>query len=433
MKLLNLGVNHHTAPIDIRESVAVAPEVLRDALLDLRAYLKGTNAASSPEVAILSTCNRMEIYCAANDLDYTDNHLEAKAIDWLLAQKNMHHHELKPYIYSAKENMAVKHAFRVGCGLDSMVLGETQILGQMKQAVQHADEVGTLGSYLKPLFNKTFSIAKAVRGNTKIGSQSVSMASAAVRLSERIFGDIGNSKVLFIGAGEMIQLCANHFASRKPKQITISNRTLDKGHELAAVFSQQGIATEVFALQDLPSQLHQFDIVVSCTASSLPIIGMGMIKTALKARNRRPMVLIDLAVPRDVEPEIKSIRDIYLYSVDDLGEVVQAGQESRLQAVTEAESIIDQGVSEFYESLERRTVVPIIQSLQESTEQFKQIELEKARRRLAKGDDPMDVMATMAQALANKLMHAPIHALKTSPANELDDFKKIIASMYGQK
>jgi glutamyl-tRNA reductase len=411
MKLLNLGVNHHTAPIDIRESVAVAPEVLRDALLDLRAYLKGTNAASSPEVAILSTCNRMEIYCAANDLDYTDNHLEAKAIDWLLAQKNMHHHELKPYIYSAKENMAVKHAFRVGCGLDSMVLGETQILGQMKQAVQHADEVGTLGSYLKPLFNKTFS----------------------VRLSERIFGDIGNSKVLFIGAGEMIQLCANHFASRKPKQITISNRTLDKGHELAAVFTQQGIATEVFALQDLPSQLHQFDIVVSCTASSLPIIGMGMIKTALKVRNRRPMVLIDLAVPRDVEPEIKSIRDIYLYSVDDLGEVVQAGQESRLQAVTEAESIIDQGVSEFYESLERRTVVPIIQSLQESTEQFKQIELEKARRRLAKGDDPMDVMATMAQALANKLMHAPIHALKTSPANELDDYKKMISSMYGQK
>lgn len=433
MKLLNLGVNHHTAPIDIRESVAVAPEVLRDALLDLRQYLKNTNASSSPEVAILSTCNRMEIYCAANDLDDADHHLEAKTLDWLAAQKNIHNHELKPYIYSAKEDMAVKHAFRVGCGLDSMVLGETQILGQMKQAVQHADEVGTLGPYLKPLFNKTFSIAKAVRGNTQIGSQSVSMASAAVRLSERIFGDIANSKVLFIGAGEMIQLCATHFATRKPKQITISNRTIEKGHELAAVFASQGTPTDVFALHDLPGRLHDFDIVVSCTASSLPIIGMGMINTAIKARNRRPMVLIDLAVPRDVEPEIKSLRDVYLYSVDDLGEVVQAGQESRLQAVSAAESIIDQGVSEFYASLQRRTVVPIIQSLQDTTEQFKQIELEKARRRLGKGDDPMEVLSTMAQALANKFMHAPIHALKTSPAEELEDFKKIISSIYRQK
>ena len=433
MKLLNLGVNHHTAPIDIRESVAVAPEVLRDALLDLRQYLKSTNASSSPEVAILSTCNRMEIYCAANDLDYTDNHLEAKTLDWLVAQKNIHNHELKPYIYSAKEDLAVKHAFRVGCGLDSMVLGETQILGQLKQAVHHADEVGTLGSYLKPLFNKTFSVAKAVRGNTQIGSQSVSMASAAVRLSERIFGDIANSRVLFIGAGEMIQLCATHFATRKPKQITISNRTIEKGHELAAVFSNQGTPTDVFALQDLPTRLHDFDIVVSCTASSLPIIGMGMLKTALKARNSRPIVLIDLAVPRDVEPEIKSLRDVYLYSVDDLGEVVQAGQESRQKAVSAAEAIIDQGVSEFYASLQRRTVVPIIQSLQDTTEQLKQIELEKARRRLGKGDDPMEVLSTMAQALANKLMHAPIHALKTSPADELEDFKKIISSIYRQK
>ena len=433
MKLLNLGVNHHTAPIDIRESVAVAPEVLRDALLDLRQYLKSTHASSSPEVAILSTCNRMEIYCAANDLDYTDNHLEAKTLDWLVAQKNIHNHELKPYIYSAKEDLAVKHAFRVGCGLDSMVLGETQILGQLKQAVHHADEVGTLGSYLKPLFNKTFSVAKAVRGNTQIGSQSVSMASAAVRLSERIFGDIANSRVLFIGAGEMIQLCATHFATRKPKQITISNRTIEKGHELAAVFSNQGTPTDVFALQDLPTRLHDFDIVVSCTASSLPIIGMGMLKTALKARNSRPIVLIDLAVPRDVEPEIKSLRDVYLYSVDDLGEVVQAGQESRQKAVSAAESIIDQGVSEFYASLQRRTVVPIIQSLQDTTEQLKQIELEKARRRLGKGDDPMEVLSTMAQALANKLMHAPIHALKTSPADELEDFKKIISSIYRQK
>ena len=195
MKLLNLGVNHHTAPIDIRESVAVAPEVLRDALLDLRAYLKGTNAASSPEVAILSTCNRMEIYCAANDLDYTDNHLEAKAIDWLLAQKNMHRHELKPYIYSAKENMAVKHAFRVGCGLDSMVLGEPQILGQMKQAVRLADEAGTLGTTLHQMFQRSFAVAKQVRSTTEIGAHSISMSAASVRLAGQLFEDLSKINV----------------------------------------------------------------------------------------------------------------------------------------------------------------------------------------------------------------------------------------------
>ncbi len=433
MKLLNLGVNHHTAPIDIRESVAVAPEVLQDSLIDLRKYLHRDSAENQPEVAILSTCNRMEIYCAANDVEYEDHHLESRAFEWLAAQNNVHQNELRPYIYSAKESDAVKHAFRVGSGLDSMVLGETQILGQLKKAIENANQVGTLGTYLKPLFDKTFSVAKVVRGNTKIGAHSVSMAGASIKLVERIFGKISDCNVLFIGAGEMISLCANHFAGKNPKKIAISNRTIDRGSELLQTFSSQNLQTEVFPLADLPQHLSQYDVIVSCTASSLPIVGMGMVKTALKARQSRPMVLIDLAVPRDFEPEIKSLKNAYLYSIDDLGEIVNAGKANRLESIGEAEKIIEKGVVEFYETLGKRAVVPIIKSIQDVGEQYQKIELEKASRRIANGDDPMVVLSHMAIALANKFMHAPIHALKQSSDANLEEYKKIISKIYSSK
>lgn len=433
MKLLNLGVNHHTAPIDIRESVAVAPEILQDSLIDLRKYLQGKNSKSRPEVAILSTCNRMEIYCAANDIEYADNDFEKRAFDWLAAQNNVRGNELRPYIYSAKSADAVKHAFRVGSGLDSMVLGETQILGQMKRAVDYANQVGTVGAYLKPLFDKTFSVAKVVRGSTQIGTHSVSMAGASVRLVQRIFGDINKCNVLFIGAGEMIGLCANHFAGKKPQKIAISNRTLDKGSELIKTFADQNLQTEVFPLHDLPLYLHQYDVVVSCTASSLPIMGLGMINTALKARQYRPMVLIDLAVPRDFESEIKSVKDAYLYSVDDLGEIVSAGKANRTESISEAEKIIEKGVYEFYQALEKRAVVPIIKSIQDVGERFQRIELEKAGRRIAKGEDPMVVLSHMATALSNKFMHAPICALQNTSSENLEEFKKIISTIYSSK
>ncbi|QWE24000.1 glutamyl-tRNA reductase [Polynucleobacter sp. AP-Elch-400A-B2] len=433
MQILNLGVNHHTAPIDIRERVAIAPEHLQDSLLDLRNHLKGKYSDLTPEVAILSTCNRMEIYCAANDATYPDHYLEERTFDWLTSQKRLQGDALKPYIYSAKETDAVKHVFRVSCGMDSMVLGETQILGQMKKAVELADQVGTLGPFLKPLFHKTFSVAKAVRSSTDIGTHSVSMAGASVRLAERIFGDLKNSKILFIGAGEMIQLCASHFAGKRPKEIAISNRTVDRGDEMARVFAAKGLQTDSFPLQSLPTRLHDFDVIVSCTASALPIIGMGMIKTALKARNSRPIVLIDLAVPRDIEPEIRSLKDAYLYSVDDLGGVVNEGRNIRELSMANAEIIIDKGVSEFFQILQKRTLVPIIQSLQTTAERLKEIELEKAVRRIKKGEDPVEVLSIMAQALANKFMHAPINALQNSPNNEIEDFKRILSSIYSQK
>lgn len=433
MRLINLGVNHHTAPIDIRESVAVAPEVLQDSLIDLRQYLQGSNSDCRPEVAILSTCNRMEIYCAANDVGYEDHHLESRAFDWLAAQNNVRSNELRPYIYSAKESDAVKHAFRVGSGLDSMVLGETQILGQMKKAIESANQVGTLGAYLKPLFDKTFSVAKEVRGNTQIGAHSVSIAGASIKLAERIFGDLSECKVLFIGAGEMIGLCANHFASKKPKKIAIANRTVDKGSDLINAFTVQNLQTEVFSLSELAQHLHQYDVVVSCTASSLPIIGLGMIQTALKSRQYRPIVLIDLAVPRDFEPEIKTLKDAYLYSIDDLGEIVNAGKSRRLESMGEAEKIIEKSVTEFYQILEKKAVVPIIKSIQDVGDRFQKIELEKASRRIANGEDPMSVMASMATALANKFMHAPIHALQNSSSENIEDFKKVISTIYSTK
>jgi glutamyl-tRNA reductase len=433
MQILNLGVNHHTAPIDIRESVAISPGDLQDSLLDLRNYLRGSHAELIPEVAILSTCNRMEIYCAANDAAYPGHHLEERAFDWLTAQKRLRSDVLKPYIYSAKETDAIKHVFRVSCGMDSMVLGETQILGQMKKAVELADQAGTLGTYLKPLFNKTFSVAKAVRATTDIGKHSVSMAGASVRLAERIFGDLNNSKILFIGAGEMIQLCASHFAGRKPKQIAISNRTVDRGDEMAKVFAEKGLKTDSFPLQQLQSRLYEFDVIVSCTASSLPIIGMGIVKTALKARNSRPIVLIDLAVPRDIEPEVRSLEDAYLYSVDDLGSIVNEGRNNRELSMADAEVIIDKGVDDFFQTLQKRTLVPIIQSLQTNAGRLKEIELEKAVRRIKRGEDPLEVLSIMAEALANKFMHAPINALQNSPNNEIEDFKRILSSIYPSK
>ena len=432
MKLLNLGVNHHTAPVDIRESVAVSPEILQDSLIDLRKYLQGNNTEDQPEVAILSTCNRMEIYCAANDVDYAHT-LEDKAFDWLVAQNNVNKDELRPYIYTANEGDAVKHAFRVGSGLDSMVLGETQILGQMKKAVEYANQVGTLGSYLKPLFDKTFSVAKVVRGNTQIGAHSVSIAGASIKLVERIFGQVKDCSILFIGAGEMIGLCANHFAGKTPKKIAISNRTVERGGNLIKAFADKNLNTEVFPLIDLPKHLYEYDVVVSCTASSLPIIGMGMVKTALKARQSRPIVLIDLAVPRDFEPEIKSLKNAYLYSIDDLGEIVNLGKANRLDSIVEAEKIIERGVVEFYKTLEKRAVVPIIKSIQDIGEQYQKIELEKANRRLANGDDPMLVLSHMAIALANKFMHAPIHALKQSSDANLEEYKQIISKIYSPK
>jgi glutamyl-tRNA reductase len=415
MQLLAVGLNHQTAPLALREKVSFPGELLRDALSDLRRHLAGV----APEIAILSTCNRTEIYCATPDLEVAP----AEVTQWL----GRHGGEaagsakaLTENLYQLPTQAAVRHAFRVASGLDSMVLGEPQILGQMKEAARAAQQTGALGTHLHQLFQRSFSVAKQVRSSTAIGSQSVSMAAAAVKLARRLFEDLRECHVLFVGAGEMIELVATHFAAQQPKSITIANRSTERGHKLAQRFGGQSIS-----LADLPEKLPQFDIVISCTASSLPIIGLGLVERATKARKRRPIFMVDLAVPRDIEPEVRRLSDVYLYTVDDLGKVVQSGVEQRQGAVAEAEGIIETGVSGYMQWLGQRNLVPAIKTLHARGDALREIELEKARRLLARGEAPELVLAQLSQALTAKFLHGPTQWLQSS-AQDVDQAHAMI-------
>ena len=392
MALFTLGINHRTAPLPVREQVAFHAEELRRALSDLMSN------GHVHEAAILSTCNRTELYCQA---DTPQN-----AIDWLANYRRVPAHVIEPYLYSYPDRDAVRHAFRVASGLDSMVLGEPQILGQMKEAVRIARESGALGTTLNKLFQNSFAVAKDVRSTTAIGANIVSMAAASVRLAERIFERIADQKVLFIGAGEMIELCATHFAAKKPKQIVIANRTIDRGRALADRFGAVAIR-----LEDVSERLAEFDIVVSCTASQLPIIGLGLVERAIKARRHRPMFMVDLAVPRDVEVEVGGLDDVFLYTVDDLAQVVESGMESRNSAVVDAEAIVTARVDTFLHWLQTRETVPVIRSLRDSAERMRRHEIEHALKLLAKGEDPANVLDQLSQRLTNKFLHAPTQAL----------------------
>jgi glutamyl-tRNA reductase len=301
---------------------------------------------------------------------------------------------------------AARHAFRVASGLDSMVLGEPQILGQMKEAVRQADAAGTLGTTLHQLFQRSFSVAKEVRTSTEIGAHSISMAAAAVRLAGELFEDLRQVQVLFVGAGEMIELVATHFAARQPRGMAVANRTLERGERLAARFGAQALR-----LADLPSRLHEFDAVISCTASTLPIIGLGAVERALKARRRRPMFMVDLAVPRDIEPEVARLSDIYLYTVDDLSARVQTAGEKRQAAVQQAEAIIDAGVQSFTHWLDQRTAVPLIQALHRQADDWGTAELARARKQLAKGESVERVLQALARGLTSKMLHGTMAEL----------------------
>jgi len=411
MQLLTFGINHQTAPLAVREQIAFNAEAMDDALRDL------VDNGSAKEAAILSTCNRTEIYC--------NTQTPAQAIGWLSAYHHLPDTEIAPYLYLLPQAQGVKHAFRVASGLDSMVLGEPQILGQMKQAVRQAEQAGTLGFLLHKLFQRTFSVAKDVRSQTEIGANLVSMAAAAVKLAERIFPSIAEQKVLFIGAGEMIELNAVHFAARNPRQITVANRTLERAQTLARRINGQAIT-----LTDLPEQLAQHDIIVTSTASQLPILGKGMVERALKARKHRPLFIVDLAVPRDVEAEVAELNDVFLYTVDDIAEVVKDGLGARQSAVKEAEVIIDSGVSDFVHWMESREVVPTIRALRDHAERNRRHALEKAARLLARGEDPQKVLEQMSNGLTNKFLHAPTHALNQVHGDEREAFLELIHRLY---
>ncbi|QBE63656.1 glutamyl-tRNA reductase [Pseudoduganella lutea] len=420
MQLLAVGLNHTTAPVALRERLAFAPDQLGSAVRAARNWFQRTGGQGSEEAAILSTCNRTELYaasCAANPLD--------AGAHFLADFHQLNYAELRPHLYMLPQHEAVRHTFRVASGLDSMVLGETQILGQIKDAIRTADEAGGLGTYLHQLFQRSFSVAKEVRSTTEIGAHSVSMAAASVRLSQRIFDKLSEQNVLFIGAGEMIDLCATHFAAQNPKSITVANRTLERGELLAHRFNGKAVR-----LADLQTQLHQYDILISSTASSLPLIGLGMVERAIKARRHKPMFMVDLAVPRDIEPEVGRLNDVFLYTVDDLGKVVQAGIENRQAAVAQAEAIIETRVQSFMHWVDDRAVVPVIQGLHENGEAIRLAELERARKLLAKGEDVEAVLEALSKGLTAKFMHGPQQALHRAQGAERAQLAELLPQLF---
>ena len=414
MTVLTLGLNHHTAAVDLRGRFAFAVDQLGPALKNLHERLTPASSAPRPtgsEVALLSTCNRTELYCAVSGPGASTDGLRHAAVDWLAQIGRVSPDELLRHTYLLQDSQAARHAFRVASGLDSMVLGEPQILGQMKQAVREADTAGTLGTTLHQLFQRSFAVAKEVRTSTEIGAHSISMAAAAVRLAAELFEDLGRTKVLFVGAGEMIELTATHFAARNPRAMAVANRTLERGEKLAAHLNAQAIR-----LADLPDRLHEFDIVVSCTASTLPIIGLGAVERALKARKRRPMFMVDLAVPRDIEPEVARLGDAYLYTVDDLSALVQTAGEKRQAAVAQAEAIIETGVQGFVSWLDQRSTVPLIQALNSQADAWRATEVARARKLLAKGEDIESVLDALSRGLTQKMLHGALAELHSADA-----------------
>ena len=389
--LFALGLNHQTAPLAVRERVVFHVERMQEALGELKRGL-------AREAAILSTCNRTELYVSGEK--------PGELAQWLAQYHRFGAADLQPYLYTLPNEQAVRHAFRVASGLDSMVLGEPQILGQMKDAARAAESAGTLGSVLHRLFQRSFAVAKEVRSTTSIGAASVSMAAAAVKLAARIFPSLKDQSVLFIGAGEMIELAATHFAAQAPARITVANRTLERAQRLASRFNARAIE-----LRSLAEHLHEHDIVVSCTASSLPILGKGLVERALRARRRRPMFMVDLAVPRDIEQEAGELDDVFLYTLDDLAGIVSANLDSRRSALEQAEAIIDSQVGQFMHWMRLREGVPLIRALREEADAARRRELEQALKALARGEDPAKVMEALSQTLTNKLMHGPTQAL----------------------
>lgn len=411
MQLTAVGLNHQTAPLSIREKLAFAAAALPKAVRNLAR----SNAAT--EAVILSTCNRTELYCVGDS---------EEIIRWLADYHSLPIEEIRPYLYALDMQETVRHAFRVACGLDSMVLGEPQILGQIKDAVRVAQEQESMGKKLNALFQKTFSVAKEVRTDTAVGENSVSMASASVKLAEQIFPDIGDLNVLFIGAGEMIELVATYFAAKSPRLMTVANRTLARTQELC---DKLGVNAEPCLLSDLPAILHDYDVVVSSTASQLPIVGKGMVERALKQRQSMPLFMLDLAVPRDIEAEVGDLNDAYLYTVDDMVNIVQSGKEARQKAAAAAETLVSEKVAEFVRQQQGRQSVPLIKALRDEGEKARKQVLENAMKQLAKGATAEEVLERLSVQLTNKLLHSPTQTLNKA-GEEDKDLVHAVAQIY---
>ncbi len=406
MSVMALGMNHTTAPLDLRGRFAFPADKL---VPTLRAFRGRVQRAS--EVAIVSTCNRTELYVGSDGSDTAE--IAQQTLGWLADSGGVSRNELQRHFYVLEDAGAARHTFRLASGLQSMVVGETQILGQMKQAVREADTAGTLGTSLHQLFQRSFAVAKEVRTGTEIGMHTISLAAAIVRLASNLFEDFSELKVLFLGAGEMAAPVLAHLAGKAPKQLTIANRSIERGDALAAQFGAESVG-----LAAAMARLAEFDVVVSCTASPLPVVGLGAVERALAARRRRPMLMVDLAVPRDIEAEVAALPDVYLYSLDDLSQIVQAGSDKRVAAVGQAETIIETGVQDFVHWLATRESVPLIQALQHQAEAWRSAELQRARKLIAKGEDLDAVLETLSRGLTQKMLHGPMAGLQATEGEE---------------
>jgi glutamyl-tRNA reductase len=413
MTLLALGINHKTASVAVRERLAISPSHMEDALQGVCQFAK------LDEIAILSTCNRTEIYCSAQ------SESQAQVLEWLSDFQSLPLDEIKDSLYSYTDQAAISHMMRVACGLDSLVLGEPQILGQLKSSYAVSQQQNMVKGELGQLFQQTFAVAKKVRTDTAIGENPVSVAYAAVSLAQHIFSDLADSRALLIGAGETIELVARHLVNAGVKNICVANRTLDRAQQLAANFSGDAIL-----LGDIPEYLPKADIVIASTASQLPILGKGAVESALSKRKHQPMFMIDIAVPRDIEVEVNELDDVYLYTVDDLQQVIQENQQNRRMAALEAEEIIELGVEKFVKAQRSRNVVSTLTNLRKQVETLRDEETANALKNLAKGDDAQKVIAEMARRLTNKVLHHPTIQLRKASAEGRTEVTELVEEIF---
>lgn len=416
MALITLGINHQTAPVELREQVAFTSARLPVALRELR------QLPSVSESAIISTCNRTELYCYGNQTD------SGRLSKWLSDFHGLKDDIIQPYLYKYTDKEAVRHILRVAGGLDSLILGEPQILGQVKQAYHQANNAGTLDFLLSRLFQHTFSVAKQIRTDTSIGESPVSVAFAAVRLAKQFFSRFEEHTALLIGAGETIELTARHLHEQGLGRIIIANRTLSNARHLAAQF--EGYAID---LEEIPVHLAEADIVISSTACEHAILTAETVRQALKKRRHKPVFMVDIAVPRDIDPDIAKFDDIYLYTVDDLTEVIQENMKSRQQAALQAEEIVDTQVDKFMAWLRGQDAVGSIRLFRSRAEAERDQVLEKARQMLASGKPPEAAIEFIANTLTNKLLHQPTIRLRAAAAENQHEIIRAAIELFDLK
>lgn len=397
MPLVAIGLNHHTAPVEVREQITFAPERVTVALNELKDQIQ------VPEATIVSTCNRTEIYCGM------DTHQTGHVVEWLHDFHNAPSNTFSPYLFTRVDQAVVQHLMRVCSGLDSMILGEPQILGQIKSAYREAGDTGAVGKLLSMLFQSAFNVAKQVRTDTAVGASPVSVAFAAVSLAKQIFGDLDEHTALLIGAGETIELALQHLKTSGIGNVIIANRTLERAESLAATCGAQATT-----LNNIPDLLHHADITISSTASQLPILGKGAVEQALKRRKHRPMAMIDIAVPRDIEPQVSKLSDVFLYTVDDLSEIIDRGMQARRQAAEKAENIIEHRATDFMRQLRGLDAGATIAALRKQVGGIQQETLQRALAMIAKGEAPEKVLKYYAHTFSNKLLHNPSTQLRAA-------------------